>query len=349
MSYNAKKQLYDFVDETKYKYGICGFPAKVLNFCNESDRIDVTLRKFNTKGLCAAAFVGSKKDTIILNTNRTDQELNFDCAHELIHLTKHRSQNIEIFSCFEKNNITQNPFLEWEANEGAAQALVPYQIFIPMYVDLCLKYPKDKFMFDIEKMLSKYFFVTENVIHNRIKSLQYEIYQYFDLKIPINIVSLKSNRQLIKEELQCLDAHKSYCLNCLSVVNKEKFCTICGNNLTGLHGKMKGLGYMKYAGVDTYDNGKAKECAVCHNDETDIKGDYCQICGTYLLNQCASAISDIPFSGEEECTHTEILPSNARYCPYCGHKTTFLENGLLKDWNYCDDDCDDIPDELPFF
>lgn len=60
------------------------------------------MHNFKTIGFCGAAFPGDKKDTIILNSNRSPKQLNFDCGHEIIHLIKHKEQVDGTFTCFEK-------------------------------------------------------------------------------------------------------------------------------------------------------------------------------------------------------------------------------------------------------
>ena len=82
---------------------------------------------------------------------------------------------------------------------------------------------------------------------------------------------------------------------------------------------------MIYEKLNTYDNGKLKECPIYENEETNIAGSRCQICGTYLVNNCT--LDDCEYSTTE-------LPSNARYCPICGSESTFYRNGFLKEWNF---------------
>ena len=56
------------------------------------------------------------------------------------------------------------------------------------------------------------------------------------------------------------------------------------------------------------------------------------------------------------CQNTEILSSNARYCPICGEKSAFYNNNLLNSWDYNNAESpdafmnipDDIDEELPF-
>ena len=99
--------------------------------------------------------------------------------------------------------------------------------------------------------------------------------------------------------------------------------------------------------IYTYENGKLKECPVCHNEDTNIDGNYCQICGSYIINKCPN----------QNCDNYDVLPSNARYCPICGESSTFYNANILKVWDYKEyknnsDGFMNIPDgideELPF-
>ena len=80
--------------------------------------------------------------------------------------------------CSEKNIISQESSIEYQANEGAAQCLVPYERFIPeisnLYDDAM---SSDEIDFFIAKLAQKYH-VTSAVISVRLQSLKYEIWQY---------------------------------------------------------------------------------------------------------------------------------------------------------------------------
>ena len=99
---------------------------------------------------------------------------------------------------------------------------------------------------------------------------------------------------------------------------------------------------MKYPRLLTNKNEKLLVCPVCQNEETDIVGNFCQICGNHLVNVCSNT----------NCY--TLLPSNARYCPVCGQKSTFFNRNYLKEWNYKEesDDTIFIPDpsffDIPF-
>ena len=140
--------------------------------------------------------------------------------------------------------------------------------------------------------------------------------------------------------------YKRKCKNCGAglIQRHGKHCPICGEKNTLEWGEGD---KMKYPLLETYENGKLKECVICHNEITNIDGDFCQICGNHLVNKCIN----------DACPNTTPLPSNARYCPVCGYQSSFLRDHLLKSWDYKEyknnsDGFLKIPDgideELPF-
>lgn len=132
---------------------------------------------------------------------------------------------------------------------------------------------------------------------------------------------------------------KKKCKNCDAKLIQRygKYCPICGYKTLEW-----GEGTMIYKKLDTYENGKLKECPTCKNEETNIDGSFCQICGEKLINYCSNY----------NCENDTSLPSNARYCPICGSPSTFCNEGILKAWNYKEPNSflsiPDIGEELPF-
>lgn len=114
---------------------------------------------------------------------------------------------------------------------------------------------------------------------------------------------------------------KTVCNNCNAFfyMRHRKYCPICGskNTLQWRDGDK-----MKYPLLPTLENKKLSECPKCKNEETEIEGCYCQICGIDLVNKCPNQL----------CSNSDILPSNARYCPVCGEKSSFFMNEILPDW-----------------
>jgi len=162
-------------------------PVNTLNLCAKKiSDVEIIYHAFDTEGFCGAAFAGNKMNTIVLNSNRNEIEQNFDCGHELIHLVRHRNKNCGVFNCTAKN---QNSFLEWEANEGSAQFIIPYQDFIPRFSKLL-----NSKVLGIQRMLAIYYHVTTQVINVRLNSLAYEIDQYL-MGTHIDNIELLARRQ----------------------------------------------------------------------------------------------------------------------------------------------------------
>lgn len=112
------------------------------------------------------------------------------------------------------------------------------------------------------------------------------------------------------------------CSTCGSRFHIEhlNYCPICGSkNL--FRNYIKGDAYMIYDSIELNDRNKAKICPVCKNEITDIDGGFCQICGTYISNECTNPACE------------SDLPGDARFCPHCGSPSTFKENKLLKAFN----------------
>lgn len=128
---------------------------------------------------------------------------------------------------------------------------------------------------------------------------------------------------------------KKQCSTCGAHIIQAKgiYCPICGNTTL-----QWGDGKMIYTKIELNEKDKPKKCPICDNEETLVDGNYCQICGTYLLNDCSNT----------DCGAS--LPSNARYCSICGFQSTYLKMHFLNAWNYRSEVTGfvDIPDELPY-
>lgn len=195
MGSNAKKDLYAFVDCVRRNLGIKqNVPINTLDLCKRLSDVNIVYHDFETTGFCGAAFAGDTVNTIVLNSARFENEQNFDCGHELVHLLRHRDKNNGIFSCLEG---VQNSFIEWEANEGSAQLHVPYQDFIPRFVSLL----STQLPVDVQGIFAEHYHVTRQVISFRLDSLSYEIDQYIK-GVPINQVELLSRRQRLRRGIK---------------------------------------------------------------------------------------------------------------------------------------------------
>ena len=201
----AKANLYKFVDGIRETYSLSNtsYNIKISNLCSIDPTIWIETHYFSTTGFGAAIFFGDKKDTIILNSQRTPQEQYFDFCHELIHKHKHRTNDRLSYNCF---TISQNSFIEWEANEGAAEMLMPYRSFIQ---DVAEAYPTFSASYDIHdfkcQMQQKYN-VTPTMVELRLNSLRYEIWQIIN-NVPINEIEILSRKELEKRNIEVVSVN----------------------------------------------------------------------------------------------------------------------------------------------
>ena len=112
--------------------------------------------------------------------------------HELIHYWLH---DRDMFYCL--NGAESHG--EWQANEGAAQFLIPYQSFIPNYCYLHDRFygyfaPQAAHDMLIKALAGKYM-VGEMTVKFRIKSLGAEISQYVGGVAVRDIKVVSGNRQ----------------------------------------------------------------------------------------------------------------------------------------------------------
>lgn len=113
--------------------------------------------------------------------------------------------------------------------------------------------------------------------------------------------------------------YKKRCSICgfYTVSKTIKYCPICGQQTL-----QWGDGDMIYEKLETNKHKKLIKCPTCKNEETNIDGEFCQICRTSLINRCYNV----------DCE--EQLETNSRYCPKCGSESTFFRQGILKAWDY---------------
>jgi len=223
--------------------------------------------------------------------------IRFTLMHEVGHIYLGHLTDFESTTLYQNSlTIQENRVLENEANAFARNVLVP----VPMYFGI-----KDKSVSNI----SSYFGITETAARTRIDFFDRDlnIIKYLDLAKKISLVY----RRFMKKQ-KCIICNAQF-------FEKHLYCPICGSQNTLRWGD----GNMIYPKIDVNKDGKLMECLCCRNEETSINGNYCQICGSYLINECTNA----------NCQNGP-LPTNARYCPLCGSQTTLFNSGMLKSWNY---------------
>ena len=192
--YCTKDNLYKYISQLKKWIGLP--PSKTgidfYDVCSQIKGITIKTVNFQNKSLRGLSL--PKDRIILLNSARTPTERNFDCAHEFIHVIKHKDENFQTFKCSDILQPEQNPFLEWQANEGAAEMLVPYKVFIPLFckgVNRCRTWCE---YYGFLEWLAKFFRVPTTVIELRVENLKYEILQYEEGS-DINDIELLSHNQ----------------------------------------------------------------------------------------------------------------------------------------------------------
>ena len=196
--YWTKTALYSAVDRLRSNLVTPGTPfplnAKLLARDNINPLMIVEI-PFPSYKICGILYKGARKTSIALNASRTTEMQNYDCMHELIHYFLHDISYCQcICSDGSSQQIKQDSIQEWQANEGAAQFLVPYQDFIPQFVSL-LEYKSIFSDTNILRCLAERYGVTEQVISFRINNLSYEIDQYRNGASIDTIDLLSANQQ----------------------------------------------------------------------------------------------------------------------------------------------------------
>lgn len=240
----------------------------------------------------------------------------FTIMHEIGHIYLNHLIDFESTKIYRGSlNKQENKVLENEANAFARNVLSPVSIYLTL---------KDKSVSNVIKT----FGITETAAEARIDFINRDIELIRNLKMSQKIILVYHR---FKSKRKCIICNAQFFRIYL-------YCPICGNKNT----LQWGDGNMIYPKLTAYDNGKIKECPQCKNEETALDGEFCQICGEHLTNYCSN----------RDCNNKTILPTNARYCPICGSHSTFLNSGILKEWNYSPSPFSNIPDgideELPF-
>jgi len=183
LSFYTKEGLYSAIHEYKGQLGYdtsdCGID--MIKCC---EKIGITIEKvpFKTKGLRGMAVIGDTKeeDIILLNSNRNRIEQNFDCGHEVVHLGLHRDTGLRTFNCIDKIYAKQDEYVEWQANEGAAELFVPYTALLPLIKFKFHTFTSSAAIRQFKTEMSQLFSVSPKVIEFRFESLKYEIHQFLN-------------------------------------------------------------------------------------------------------------------------------------------------------------------------
>lgn len=248
-SFIEKEELYKLVDNKLKALGIdyTDYPLisenLVANVHGEKLVVDTTAFPSTAMGGILYKDPEDRRSYIALNSKKSRQSRNFDCMHELIHYWFHPpTPNF----CFDIDQIHQDKGVEWQANEGAAQALMPEKLFKIKYIHC----RGDK------NELSNFFFVSTQAIEYRINNLK--LYDLIDL------------RRIGKK------SHDVYCFKCGNPNMKgSSYCSICGSD--AFFNRTKGFSWSNYSDGPTVGNrcSNSYTCGI----KLDSNARYCHNCG----------------------------------------------------------------------
>lgn len=117
---------------------------------------------------------------------------------------------------------------------------------------------------------------------------------------------------------------------CNFILEAPDYCPCCGKKtITKTPYKFGDDFNMKFPGVEVDHKSRAKICPHCHNEELDYEGDFCMVCGHYIVNECTNddgRLDGVPCG--------ILLPGNARHCFKCGADSTFYSKNFIVKWDY---------------
>lgn len=244
-------------------------------------------------------YTGGKYSIAYNNTINNFGRINFTLAHEIGHIVLGHHKDFEVTEILQ-DNFTKEEYkiLENEANCFARNILAPAPLVNQMKL-------WNKFF-----SMTSDFAITAKAVTTRLSLLKNDLYYLNDEQIH----NFQSKYKPFKICIKCKSTY-------LNVDNK--YCPFCGSKKLII-----GDGFMIYkTDFEVNENNKVKVCPRCENEET-FQGDYCKICGLELYNRCTNTEEDGFGNIINGCG--EICDSNARYCPKCGHETTFFQNKILK-------------------
>lgn len=148
--------------------------------------IEIEVYAFDSDRLAGVLMRGKHKSLIVLSANRPPEGRRFAASHELVHYFLHDGEQ---FLCAGDDAVSA---IEWQANEGAAELLMPYKEFIPFYENI-----RSLFFTDRNRALrraAEHFGVSAGMISTRLQSLSPEIAQY-ERGVPLDRIVPTSARR----------------------------------------------------------------------------------------------------------------------------------------------------------
>ena len=145
IDYLTKEQLYRKVQgihQMLEKSGIFP-PFTIEKICERFQNIlieYVPLKTRGLRGIVALATEDEPDNCILIDAFLSKEEQYFHSMHEFMHISLHQNADSKTFQCYDRVRPNQNEALEWQANEGAGELIMPYRQFIPLFSKLFTEY-----------------------------------------------------------------------------------------------------------------------------------------------------------------------------------------------------------------
>ena len=175
----TKAELYQEADKLRLQLALPPFCKSEQAYARilEQPQIQVAFLSFQTPGLRGMCSPGQngQEDIILLSNQLNSRERGFYAVHEWLHLCWHRSLGKSPFLCGEYRFPKQDSFLEWQANEGAAEIVMPWQQVLEFVQDANPDLENRSALIQLRLQLADQFGVSDQMASVRLESLRYEI------------------------------------------------------------------------------------------------------------------------------------------------------------------------------
>lgn len=251
---------------------------------------------------------------IVYNEARPETRIRFSLAHELAHIVLGHLDDDRTEVC---RGGVEDPI--YYAMEGAANTFAGNFLAPPILIDYFLAGGP----FDAQCLSIRF-----DVSPSAMRDYRAEDYKYWKTLTP------NKHEKALLERCSPL-FHLCICAECGATFSIEgaMFCPICGANSSNFSPCKKEATKMVYPHIGLTEKGHVKECLICKNEEHVEGADFCMICGSPIVNHCIGALAENVPLEYTQCSHDEPLPGNARFCPYCGSRTSFFKEKVLTPWD----------------
>lgn len=166
MAVMTRGALYHRIDSMRRKYGIRGVfdPYAFV----ETQQVPIVLHRFTNERLRGILVRAGRHYGVILDTRLTQAERRFTLTHEIVHFELHYGES--------GGATFQDGGFEYQADEGAAELLMPYRDFIPRAASMRRRYLKSQTA--AVAALAAFYRLDCEIVRRRLTSLSYELDLY---------------------------------------------------------------------------------------------------------------------------------------------------------------------------